>query len=123
MVEAPQITPPAPAAKLRTCPECLVEFAGKRQHSRFCGDRCRKAWANRNLARGGVVVPILQAWAETRHARPGTREAAINRYARREMTAIAREFAIQDRAAPRASPVDYVGTLMDAGARYIDRAS
>lgn len=58
----------------------------------------------------------------TRHAKAGTREAEINRYARRELTEMAKRFNEADRADDRGAVLDYVGALMDAGAKYIDRA-
>lgn len=57
----------------------------------------------------------------TRHAKAGTREAEINRYARREITAIAKLFNEQDQADDRASVLDYVGALMDSASLFVDR--
>jgi hypothetical protein len=109
------------------CSECGQQFVQSRTAQRFCpapGARvspCAKAWANRNTKRGGPTVPILMAWAATRHAKAGTREADINRYARRELTAMAREYAEQDKGAGRPTPLDYVGALMDSASLFVDR--
>jgi len=109
------------AAPARSCAECGSLFVPGRETARFCAEACRKAWGNRNTGRGGSVVPILQAWGMTRHAKPGTREAEINRYARRELTDMARTLNGEDKAAGRASVLDYVGALMDARVMFVDR--
>lgn len=110
------------------CAECATVFQQTRQGQRFCpapaGKRvspCATAWGNRNTSRGGAVVPIMLAWAMTRHAKSGTREADINRYARRELTAMARDMIDEDKAEDRGSVLEYVGALMDSRAQYVDR--
>ena len=106
---------------IKQCGECGGGMLLKRDHKRFCSAACRKTWNNRQTVRGGPVMPILQAWHMTRHAKPGTREAEINRYARRELTSIASIFNEQDREAGRMSPLDVVGALMDSASLYVDR--
>jgi len=114
-------------ARIGKCAECAQSFERSRAGQRFCNPTrakvspCAKAWGARNTARGGPVLPLLQAWAMTRHAKPGTREADINRYARREITAIAKLFNEQDQADDRGSVLDYVGALMDSASLFVDR--
>lgn len=105
----------------RKCDECPAIYTPSRAGMRFCGEPCRKAANNRNNSRGGAVVPLLQAWAMTRHAKPGTREAAINTYARREMTAIAAIYRDEDAAANRASVLDHVERMMAEQVKFVDR--
>jgi hypothetical protein len=57
----------------------------------------------------------------TRHAKPGTREAEICRYARSQITQISSHFSDRDADMGRPKAVDYVGTLMDSGFNYFDR--
>lgn len=57
----------------------------------------------------------------TRHAPPGSREAAICSFARSQLTQIAAYFSDRDEQEGRPSAVDYVGTLMDSGFIYMDR--
>ena len=105
----------------RSCAECGSTFETSRETARYCSSDCGKAWNNRNTTRGGPVMQILQAWHDTRHAKPGTREAEINRYARRELTTIAGLFNKADRSRKGQSAVDYVGGLMDARVLYVDK--
>lgn len=124
-----EIAAPAPSAALPLvkCAECGNLFVPSRRGQRYCPtpgakvSACAKAANNRNIVRGGPVVPIAMAWHATRHAKPGTREAEINRYARRELTAIMRTFNQEDAEAGRASAVELVGALMDAKSIYADR--
>lgn len=112
---------PAPAAT-KVCPGCGAKFApgGRGMGKAFCGDKCRTAFHARAKAEGGPMVALVKAWTMTRHAKPGTREAEICRYARSELTAIASYFNERDEAEGR-SAVDYVATLMDAGTIWADR--
>jgi hypothetical protein len=110
------------AFSVRKCVECGTEFMPTRKASRFCTTKpCKLAHQSRQLAQGVPLVPLVKAWAMTRHAKPGTRGAAINRYARREMTAIASLFNAADAEAGRGDVLDYVGALMDSNSLYIDR--
>jgi hypothetical protein len=113
---------PAPGFEARKCDECGQVFQPTRKASRFCTTNpCKLAFQSRQLAQGAPLVPLVKAWAATRHAKPGTREAEINRYARREMTAIAGLFNADDRKADRGDVLAYVGALMDSNSLYIDR--
>lgn len=121
---APQI---AETDRRSICAQCGDRFNPGRIGQRFCNPKsarvapCALAWGRVNTARGGPVVPVLQAWAMTRHAKPGTREAEINRYARRFLTDAARHMNAQDAESPRASVLEYVGGLMDSREIYADR--
>ena len=105
----------------RKCAGCGKLFTARRDWSTFCSSPCRTGFANRMKARGGPLVPLILAWTETRHAKPGTREAEICSYARREITGIASLFNEEDREGGRGSAVEYVETLMRTGTRYVDR--
>jgi len=84
-------------------------------------------------SRGGPLAPLVLAWNATRHAKPGTDEADVCRYARSEISAIAglfleedeeqqRKFQAGEAANGRGSAVDYVKSLMRSGTLYVDRA-
>lgn len=106
----------------RKCQNCGELFTASRAHSVFCpGDTCRKAFDNRKLSQGGPMAPLVKAWIATRHAKPGTREAEICAYARRELTQMASDLNELDERANR-SAVDYVETLMRSGTMWVDRA-
>lgn len=113
---------PAPAAS-KACPSCATLFApgGRGMGKQFCSDTCRTGFHARMKAEGAPVAALVKAWNATRHAKPGTREAEICRFARSELTAIASHFNDRDEAAGRASAVDYVATLMDGGLIWADR--
>ncbi len=70
---------------------------------------------------GQVLAPLVKAWNATRHAKPGTREAEICRFARQQITQISNAFTDRDRDEGRPTAVDYVGGLMDSGYMWIDR--
>lgn len=109
-------------AASKTCPGCGAQFptGGRGLGKAFCSDPCRTGFHNRAKAEGGPMVALVKAWTMTRHAKPGTREAEICRYARSELTAIASHFNERDEAEGR-SAVDYVATLMDSGTIWADR--
>lgn len=67
------------------------------------------------------MAALVKAHDLTRHAKPGTREADICRYARSQLTEIARYFNERDNEEGRPSSVDYVATLMDSGMTFMDR--
>jgi hypothetical protein len=131
MHPAPETPPHGPeidvGAIMVKCAECATPFAPARAGQRFCNPTkakvspCARRWGARNLGRGSPVVPLLQAWGATRHAKAGTREADINRYARRELTTIARLYNDEDAAEGRADALAFVGTLMDQNSMFIDR--
>lgn len=113
---------PAPAAA-KACPSCAAKFApgGRGLGKQFCSDACRTGFHARMKAEGAPVAALVKAWNATRHAKPGTREADICRFARSELTAIASHFNDRDEAAGRASAVDYVESLMQSGTIWADR--
>jgi hypothetical protein len=109
------------APETRVCPGCGVQFeaGGRGLGKTFHLDECRKAFHRTQIGRV-AILPLVMAWAATRHAKPGTREEAICTYARREMTEMSRLFIEQDDEAGR-DAVAYVGSLMDSGTIYADR--
>lgn len=64
------------------------------------------------------MAPLVKAWIATRHAKPGTEEAAVCAFARRELTQMATDFNERD----KGNAVEYVKTLMRSGTLYVDRA-
>lgn len=112
----------APAAS-KTCPGCRAQFApgGRGMGKQFCSDTCRTAHHARAKAEGAVIAQLAKAWNATRHAKPGTREADICRYARSELTAICQHFNERDSESGRGSAVDYVASLMEGGTIWADR--
>lgn len=86
----------------------------------FCSDPCRRRFHNAHTAEGFPLAPLIKAHHATRHAKPGTREAAICTFARRQIAEIARTFLDQDEEVGR-DVVAYVGTLMDSGTLWVDR--
>lgn len=110
-------------AHAKTCPGCGDTFApgGRGLGKEFCSNPCRTSFHARNQKEGGPIVALVKAWNLTRHAKPGTREADICRYARSELTKIAAHYSEKDAEAGRPSAVDYVGKLMDGGTIWADR--
>lgn len=119
-MDTPDTTKTPDSRPERKCAGCGNSFIAGREWSTFCSSTCRTAFGNRMKARGGPLVPLVLAWTETRHAKPGTREAEICAYARRELTGIASIFNEEDEENGR-SAVDYVETLMRSGTLYVDR--
>lgn len=72
-------------------------------------------------ARGSVLAPYELAAAQTRHAKKGTRQAEVSRYARAEITAIASGFNEDDADAGRPPMWEYIESLMASGTKYVDR--
>lgn len=114
-----EVETPAPAC---TCPGCGQPFApgGRGQGKRYCSDPCRRAFHAATVADGQPLAPLVQAWIKTRHAKPGSREAEICRYARQQITEIA-GIQIERHEDAGRDPVAFVAALMDSGTRYIDR--
>ena len=104
------------------CPGCGDPFkaGGRGLGKKFCTDKCRKAFHNLSIAEGQPLAPLVKAWHATRHAEADTREAEICRFARGQITEIARMFLDRDEDEGR-DTVAYVGNLMDSGTLYIDR--
>lgn len=106
------------------CPGCgsHVEGYGRGYTGKtFCNPTCRQGFNNRMKAEGAPIAALVKAWTMTRHAKPGTREAEVCRYARSQLTQIASDFNERDDDAGRPSAVAYVETLMRAGTLYCDR--
>ena len=113
---------PVPIA-VRLCPGCGASFApgGRGLGKQFCTDSCRQSFHRRMKAEGGPLTALVKAAIATRHAKAGTREAEICRFARRELTAIAQHLNDLDAASGRACALRYVETLMDGGTLWADR--
>lgn len=105
----------------RQCANCNKTFTPAREWASFCSAPCRTGFANRMKSEGGPLAPLVKAWNATRHAKPGTEEAEVCRFARSEITAISRLLNEADAAEDRASAVDYVKGLMASGTRFMDR--
>lgn len=117
---------PAPlksgATETRTCPGCGGCFpaGGRGLGKSFCTDTCRKAFHAIHRAEGFPLAPMVKAWHATRHAKPGTREAEICKFARNQLTQMARTFLDEDEESGR-DVVAYVGGLMESGSLWCDR--
>lgn len=101
----------------RLCCRCGSSYAPTREWANFCSPDCRKAFHADAKAQGGPMAPLVKAWIATRHAKPGSREAEICAFARRELTQMASDFNEAD----RVSATAYVDALMRSGSLYVDR--
>ena len=113
------------ACGLRLCPGCGtgVDGAGRGPTGKtFCSNGCRTSFNNRMKAEGAPIAALVKAWTLTRHAKPGTEEAEVCRFARSQLTQIAAAFNERDEDAGRPSAIDYVRTLMASGTLYCDRS-
>lgn len=110
---------PTPSCK---CPGCGTDFAagGRGLGKTFCSHDCRRAFHTIAKREGGPLAPLVKAWHATRHAKAGTREAEICRFARGQITEMARMFIDDDEEAGR-DAVAYVGAIMDSGFMFADR--
>lgn len=113
----------APATTTGRCPNCGddVQSGGRGRGRVFCRTRCRELFAARSKSEGAPLLAYVLASIETRHAKPGTREAELCRQARSEMTAIARDILARRKADGMPPAADYVETLLATGERYMDR--
>ncbi len=89
----------------RRCSECgksftLVHKAGAAQ--RYCSPEHKRAWENRQLARGQKVVTLAQAWRQGRH-RKGS-EAAKQAFT--ELCLAVDRMSAEDREAGRVRALD-----------------
>lgn len=107
-----------------TCPGCGkdVENGGTGLGRVFCEPACRQGFNNRMKAEGAPIAALVKAWTMTRHAKAGSEEAEVCRFARSQLTQIAAGFNDRDEDNGRPSAVDYVRTLMASGTLYCDRA-
>ena len=105
------------------CPNCGGEVAAKSRGmiKLFCKPTCRQAFHQRNQKRGQVLAPLIVAQTLTRHAKEGSAEAAVCTFARREITAIAADFAAEDREAGRPPASAYIDAIRRTGTLYADR--
>lgn len=113
---------PAPADH-RNCPACGASFpaGGRGMGKSFCSTPCRVTFNNRMKAEGAPLAALVKAWTLTRHAKPGSHEAEVCRFARSQITAIASLLNDEDQDKGRPSAVAYVETLMASGTLYMDR--
>jgi len=109
---------------MSVCPGCgnAVEQAESGQTKTFCTTPCRQKFNNRMKGEGAPIAALVKAWTMTRHAKAGTEEAEVCRFARSQLTQIAAAFNERDSDKGRPSAVDYVRTLMASGTLYCDRA-
>lgn len=109
---------------LKPCPNCnaTVPAGGRGLGRTFCTATCRTAFNNRMKGEGAPLAALVKAWTMTRHAVPGSREAEVCRYARSQITAIARALNVADRENGRGDAVAYVETLMASGTDWADRS-
>lgn len=105
------------------CPGCgrAVEQGGRGLGRVFCSTPCRLAFNNRMKTEGSPIAALVKAWTLTRHAKPGTEEAEVCRFARNQLTQIAGMHNEADQEAGRPSAIEYVKTLMASGTIYADR--
>jgi len=108
------------APETRVCQFCGSQFQSVRA-GRFCpGTDHQVQFANLLTKRGKLVAAYVQAWIEGRgggHA--GSHPVAGK--CQSEITAIARGWIEEDRAAGRPSMIAYVEDIFDAGFLYMDR--
>lgn len=66
---AEALATPVPAIA-RVCPNCSGEFfrpsKGPGGHKRFCSDKCRTTWANREKAEGAALITVARIWRQAR---------------------------------------------------------
>jgi hypothetical protein len=112
----------ATEARERVCPNCGTKFpAGGRGLGKVhCSKACRVQFNNRAKAEGAVIVALVKAHHQLRHAKPGTREAEVCSMARRELAEITRMLIESDEEAGRPPLTDYVETLL-SNTLYVDR--
>ena len=106
---------PRTVAKIaHTCPECGSGFTAAASAT-FCAPKCKDSWHNRSSKRGRVAMPLLLAMVTERR---GASE--LGTWARRELYALADQWAAEDRDAGRAACSDYLKPKMVAGWRACD---
>lgn len=113
-----------PAAKpAPLCPGCggKIEGRGRGTGKTFCTESCRASFKNRMRCEGVALAPLVKASFMGRHAKPGSREAEICRFARRQLAQIAGELNDADAANGRPDALAYVETLMHSGFTWLDR--
>jgi hypothetical protein len=80
----------------RTCAECGQSFKCAPGPKKFCSNEHRKAFDNRNRARGYLIVPLVQMWRKGKNGR--TEDTA---YALQQMARLADLWNEEDKAAGR----------------------
>lgn len=102
--------------KKHTCPECGVEFRAVRE-AKFCSDAHKNAYHNRNMKRGKVAMPLLQAWRGTRGSKANKE---VGTYSFAELCALADLWNAEDRDAGRAPAWEMVKPKMQEGWKAVD---
>jgi hypothetical protein len=105
-----------------TCPcGTAVKSGGRGLGKVFCSTKCRQQYNNRLKIIGAPMAILIMAWEETRHAKPGTQDAEICRFARSQMTMIAHEAneGLRENGQPPAS--EMVTRMIKAGSIWADR--
>jgi uncharacterized Zn finger protein (UPF0148 family) len=92
-----------------TCPECGVKFTRFHHSALFCSPAHQRAFHGRNMARGKVAMPYVQAWRSARNRKD---DAVVGRYAWAELCRMSDAWAAEDREAGRPGAVDYVRSRM-----------
>lgn len=105
-----------------TCPECGVKFTRYHHSALFCSPAHQRAFHGRNMARGKVAMPYVQAWRTSRNRKA---DAIVGRFAWGELCRMSDLWSAEDRDAGRPSAVDYVRGRMymaDGGLAREDKA-
>lgn len=110
----------------RICVECGVEFLppqkGPGQHKRFHDRACQLKFANREKARGAVLVTIAEVYALTRHGHSED-DKRLRASMRTEMTRILTAFIAEDRRAGRLGRLrSYARQRVNIDACYNERS-
>jgi len=82
-----------------TCPECGTKFAPHTHRGpprQFCTEKCKKAFYNLMLKRGGVLAPLAIVWRGGKHKRSD-----VSAYALVQMAALADLWRAEDKGAGR----------------------
>lgn len=106
-----------------TCPGCGadVQSGGRGLGKVFCTNQCRQRYNNWLKIIGGPMAILIMAWEETRHAKPGSQEAEVCRFARSQMTMIAKEANDGLRTSGRPPATAMVTRMIKSGSLWTDR--
>lgn len=106
-----------------TCPGCgnTVQSGGRGLGKVYCSTKCRQAYNNRLKVIGAPMAILIMAWEETRHAKPGSQEAEMCRFARSQMTMIAKVANEGFRNAGMPPATAMVTRMIKAGSIWADR--
>jgi len=82
-----------------TCPECGVRFSASHHRALFCSPAHQRAFNNRKLARGQVLVGLAQTWRGGRSGSPEDRDASKDAFS--EFCRIVSDYNAEDAKAGR----------------------